>query len=108
MDLNLFARCARILNFSRYAIIVVSASVFEQTKLEAVASGGDDFIIKPIRLEELLNCLHTHLPLEWLYSDAPQTELVETPESAGDGILPPVKELERLRDYARDGRSDRA
>lgn len=49
-------------------VIAVSASVFENDRYGSVAVGCDDFLAKPICMEELLKCLKKHLRLEWLYA----------------------------------------
>lgn len=54
-------------------IIVVSASVFEQNREEAVAAGGNDFLAKPVQFEALLQCLQRHLQIEWQYEFNSQT-----------------------------------
>lgn len=44
--------------------IGTSASIMEVEKQESLAAGCDAFIPKPIRVEELLNCLQVHLGLQ--------------------------------------------
>ncbi|MEG4999251.1 hybrid sensor histidine kinase/response regulator [Microcoleus sp. B4-D4] len=46
--------------------IGTSASIMEAEKQESLAVGCNAFIPKPIRAEELLNCLQVHLGLEWI------------------------------------------
>jgi CheY-like chemotaxis protein len=54
-------------------LIAISASVFEETRRKSLKAGCDDFLSKPIELEILLECLQTHLGLEWVYrTDAGQ------------------------------------
>ncbi len=65
-------------------IIAVSASVFGHHKEESWQAGCDDFIPKPVQMNELLECLQTHLQLTWIHIDSPPT--VETP--------PPSKEID--------------
>jgi len=42
-------------------IIIQSAYAMQTTKEEAIESGCDDFITKPIKVETLLAILHRHL-----------------------------------------------
>jgi len=49
--------------------IGTSASIMEVEKQESLAAGCDAFIPKPIRVEELLNCLQVHLGLQWIYEE---------------------------------------
>ena len=46
--------------------IGTSASIMEVEKQESLAAGCNVFLPKPIRAEELLNCLQVHLGLEWI------------------------------------------
>ncbi len=79
-------------------IVVVSASVFEQNREEAVAAGGNDFLAKPVQFDTLLNCLQRHLHIEWQY------DAVVPPPSALTVIqFPSQKELEQLRAAASSG-----
>jgi len=50
-------------------VIATSASVFDFDKQQSVEVGCNDFIPKPIRIEELLEKLRTHLGLEWIYEE---------------------------------------
>jgi hypothetical protein len=50
-------------------IIGMSANVFHQTQQESIAAGCNAFLAKPIDLETLLEYLHVHLKLEWIYED---------------------------------------
>jgi PAS domain S-box-containing protein len=61
-------------------IIAISASVFEETRKTSLESGCNDFLSKPIEEEQLLECLHTHLNLEWIYRD-----------DVGGNMLPEVR-----------------
>ncbi|MBE9185980.1 AAA family ATPase [Microcoleus sp. LEGE 07076] len=46
--------------------IGTSASIMEAEKQESLAVGCNAFLPKPIRAEELLNCLQVYLGLEWI------------------------------------------
>jgi PAS domain S-box-containing protein len=98
-------------HINRCAIIVVSASAFEQDKQRSKIAGGDDFLAKPFRTENLLGLLGNHLHLKWLYQ---HTSLID--ESADIHLsiqetqhltlrlLP--KQVEKLYDLAMSGDID--
>ena len=48
-------------------IIAVSASVFDKDQLQSLLSGCNDFLRKPISLQELISLIGRHLHLEWNY-----------------------------------------
>ena len=54
-------------------IIIISASAFELNRQQSRAAGCHDFLAKPLSLDELLQTLDRHLPLEWEFAElAPQ------------------------------------
>jgi len=76
-------------------VIVSSASVSQADQQMALKAGGDDFLAKPVHVDELFNVLTTHLNLEWIYVDGlprdnPQAEI------QSELILPPANELKAL------------
>lgn len=54
-------------------IFAVTASVFENARLEAFKVGVNDFLDKPIETERLLNAINTHLKLVWSYETEEET-----------------------------------
>jgi two-component system sensor histidine kinase/response regulator len=54
-------------------ILALSANVYETTKQESILAGCDNFLTKPIQTNELLELLHLHLRLEWVYEERSQT-----------------------------------
>jgi CheY-like chemotaxis protein len=50
-------------------VVGMSASVLRQIQEESFRAGGDDFLVKPIQFEKLLDCLQRHLNIEWLYAE---------------------------------------
>ncbi len=48
-------------------IIANSASVFEHHQRQSIEAGCNEFLAKPIRMEELLRILQKYLPIEWVY-----------------------------------------
>ncbi len=117
-DMDGFEVTRRIRQSSQLKDIVViatSASVFTEDRQKCFATGCDDFIAKPIGLDNLLEKLRQHLKLEWVYEKAgsPETEnslstpfIGPSPEQAallfdlammGDigGIIEEVEKLEQ-------------
>jgi PAS domain S-box-containing protein len=89
---------------SETIIISVSASVFQQTQQKSTVAGADDFLSKPVHIDELLEKFGEYLNLEWIY-EALQGESQERLQpSERDKILPPPpKELSELYQLARTG-----
>ncbi|WP_133718851.1 response regulator [Methylocaldum gracile] len=84
-------------------IIVVSANAYQSDCRSASAAGCDDFLAKPIQIEELLRKLKLHLSLDWLYRGE-DTEQIETaPDTAQPMLRPPPDCLEELAAFARIG-----
>ena len=89
--------------------IGTSASIMEVEKQESLAAGCDAFIPKPIRVEELLNCLQVHLGLQWIYEEL-QNRNTESEVSRQQSqiqereiIAPPADEIAVLFELAMRG-----
>jgi len=89
--------------------IGTSASIMEAEKQESVAAGCNAFVPKPIRAEELLNCLQVHLGLEWIceelqYPNA-ESEVFHNQSQIQhqEIIAPPADEIALLFDLAMMG-----
>ncbi|MEK7989829.1 MAG: PAS domain S-box protein [Thiotrichaceae bacterium] len=80
--------------FENTLIIAFSASVLEQQQKDMLAAGCNDFLSKPIKGNDLFNCLVKNCPLEWIY-DNYQIEALTDP-SPKQITLPPAHELEIL------------
>lgn len=63
----------------RPRVIASSASVLEPERIESLDAGCDDFLPKPVDVEQLFLKLEQHLELEWIYQEPLE---VETRESA--------------------------
>jgi len=87
----------------------MSASVFRQTQQESIAAGCNAFIAKPVDLETLLEHLHVHLKLEWIYEDKSDGHHVESDVHLSASpqhdliVLPSIEQLERLYDLIKMG-----
>jgi len=65
--------------FKDVAIVATSASVFECDRGSSNEVGCNDFLCKPIQLQELLELLQLYLDLEWVYEN---TEVVGNPHDS--------------------------
>jgi len=90
-------------------IIASSASVFKSDQKLSIATGADNFLAKPVQVDELLSILQYHLKLEWIYAEESLTDK-SNPLQVGDlditneEIIPPSAEvLKPLLELARRG-----
>ncbi len=76
-------------------IIAVSASVFDDTRRRAFATGFNDFLLKPLQVEQLLNILQNYFQLEWVYEELQTSKQPEElDESQDEQLLPlPLEEV---------------
>jgi CheY-like chemotaxis protein len=94
---------------SKVPIFVSSASVFESDKQKSLAIGGNEFLPKPVEMDELLKYLQDYLQLDWIYAeqDIKQTKFIENelPQHNNSQLIvaPPQSELDRLLDLAMRG-----
>ncbi len=79
----------------RIVIIAVSASAFPQTRQATRDAGFDGFILKPVRMEELLELLTEHLDLHWIVAET-EAEKPHAPVTDAPLVPPPQDELEAL------------
>ncbi len=89
-------------------IIVSSASVFEDDQTKSLVVGGNDFLPKPLQIDDLLKVLQKYLQLNWIYQeDSIQTidsENSQLPNLNSQLIVAPSSaELNKLFDLAMRG-----
>ncbi|GAK56254.1 two-component hybrid sensor and regulator [Candidatus Vecturithrix granuli] len=72
-------------------IIAVSADVSADTRRNSIEAGCDDFLPKPVQLDDALNILRTHLALDWIYAEKPVHPGM--PVAAPPPIIPPPRSL---------------
>ncbi|MEG5059748.1 PAS domain S-box protein [Microcoleus sp. A2-C5] len=77
-------RLRKLPEFKNVVLIALSASVFEATQQESILAGCDDFLPKPIEVNQFLEQLRVHLKLEWIYEESSASKKRTTPS------LPPV------------------
>ncbi len=83
-------------------IIAVSANAFDEDREKSIIAGCNDFIPKPIRLDDLLGVLKAQLSLEWVYENIN----VPNPEQSHDAhnmMFPPTQHLRALIEVVRIG-----
>ncbi len=85
-------------------VIGVSASALETQRQVSLQAGCDDFLAKPIHIDELLERLQRHLRLEWLYeepsaTDSGEQQVVETLPL----VVPPKEDLKTLLEFSEIG-----
>ena len=86
-------------------IIAVSASALDMNQEQSRRIGCNDYLAKPIVVEELFDLVQQYLGLEWVY-EAPLAPQVDTHSSAApptDIVPPPQVELEKLYELAHMG-----
>ena len=69
--------------------------MFEQNQQRSLREGFDDFVAKPIDIDNLLAKVGQHLALTWQY-EPDTTSIPSTPPDHTDLILPPTPQLEAL------------
>ena len=95
--------------FQKTAIIMVSASAFNQDRSLSIAVGCNDFIAKPIDPDTLFYTMRSLLSLEWEYDDSniyDDTDISISNVQIAIGqpmIVPPNLTVERLLQLARMG-----
>lgn len=87
--------------FKNVPIIVSSASVFDADRQKSLAAGGNDFLAKPVRVEELYQLLAKHLQLNWIYAQEQPVESVPPPSDRL--VIPSHLELSNLLECAKRG-----
>jgi signal transduction histidine kinase/purine-cytosine permease-like protein/ActR/RegA family two-component response regulator len=81
-------------------VAIVSANAFDQALDNDLGIGPQDFIVKPVRLDELLDWLGRRLALAWRYGE-PVVGTAVAPNGCGE--TPPLAELRALEAMVRLG-----
>ena len=81
-------------NLQNVTIIASSASVFDFQRQAALDMGCDDFLAKPIQLEQLLEQLQNHLDLTWIYQT--ENESFTKSDLTVEMVFPPASEIAKL------------
>jgi signal transduction histidine kinase/DNA-binding response OmpR family regulator len=83
--------------FEKIPLIASSASVFDYNRQQSQAAGCDDFLPKPLQIEDLLALLQSHLGLVWI--QARNLHPVSSLEDR-NWIVPPKATLDSLSQSA--------
>ncbi len=86
----------------RTPIIAITAKAFINDKQKCLDAGCDDFIPKPVNVDELLEKLQRHLNLKWLYDDA-KSVADESDGTASPIESPDPEDLKSLIQFASVG-----
>ncbi|MEA5506724.1 ATP-binding protein [Halotia wernerae UHCC 0503] len=95
--------------FQDLPIIVSSASVFESDQHKSIGIGADDFLPKPVQIDDLLQKLQKHLQCEWIYeslqkpANVGKFQLKEADKVTNELIPPCPEEIEQLFELAMRG-----
>lgn len=87
-------------------VLVSSASVAQIDREQSLAAGGDDFLNKPLQLNELLPLLGKHLQLTWKYEETNSSHsllLDDKSSSMTALIVPEPSDLQILLELTQDG-----
>ncbi|HLO87412.1 MAG TPA: response regulator [Nostocaceae cyanobacterium] len=95
-------------------VIVSSASVSSMDQQKSLDAGGNDFLSKPVEVEELFKLLEKYLDISWIYnpiddnnsSVEPVVNKVnnQPPNTNQEMLIPNQEELERMLELTQQGR----
>ncbi len=88
--------------FKNLIIIASSASVLKTDQFQSLEAGCDDFLAKPIDVEQLFVYLKKYLKLEWVYETPPEV-LVKPLDNSEVMVFPPAEQLQKLYQAAKIG-----
>lgn len=69
----------------RTCIIAVTASVFEEHRLQMIGAGCDDFICKPFTVDQLMSALAHHLGVQYVY-EVGRISQIRTPRTFSSSL----------------------
>ena len=86
-------------NLDETLVIAVSASAFEENRKASLTAGCNDFLAKPVDIDQLLYLLGSYLELEWVYQDQDEENALEKPTlTPANLVLPPDQEIATLKE----------
>ena len=91
--------------FSNVPIVVSSASVYEKDGKQSLAAGANEFLPKPIQVDDLLQVLRNYLQLEWIYATTEQKleKSLNEVSIEKELVVPSGAEMDKLFDLAMRG-----
>jgi signal transduction histidine kinase/ActR/RegA family two-component response regulator len=89
-------------NLQNVVVIASSASVFDFHRQQALEAGCNDFLPKPVQVEQLLEQLQQHLQLTWIYETETDASIVDKDPAdlTIEIVFPPGEELVKLYEAA--------
>jgi signal transduction histidine kinase/CheY-like chemotaxis protein/purine-cytosine permease-like protein len=96
-------RAIRSQQLSAAPIAIVSGNAFDKDLENDVGITPKDFVLKPVRVNELLDWLGTRLTLEWLEAPRPLGDASAPPALSADWVLPDESQLKALDELVRMG-----
>jgi len=69
-------------------IIALTASAFEEDRLQVLSAGCDDFVRKPIQEADIFNAMHKHLGVRYVYEESRESKVESRKSKVGDGLTP--------------------
>ncbi|OQK15536.1 hybrid sensor histidine kinase/response regulator [Methyloprofundus sedimenti] len=94
------ARQLREQNY-RMPIIVLSANAYPSDRQAAIKAGSNDFLSKPLKMQDLLSKLKLHLSLNWIYQGNKTHQSIIT--TTAPMIIPPPNIINDLIQFVRIG-----
>lgn len=101
--LEMLARLRNDETMQHLTIIVSSASVSSADRQVSLDAGGNDFLPKPIQVNELFALLSQHLSIDWIYEELSTSSNSITEDSNLQMAIPSAKELQTLLELVRSG-----
>ncbi|MBE9219485.1 ATP-binding protein [Dolichospermum flos-aquae] len=85
-------------------VIISSASVFDADRQKSLLIGGQGFLPKPVKTEELYWILAQQLHLNWIYAESMTNDTKTSMEVTDtEMVVPPASDLTILLEYAMKG-----
>lgn len=85
-------------------VIISSASVFDADRQKSLLIGGQGFLPKPVKAEELYWILAQQLHLNWIYAESMTNDTKTSMEVTDtEMVVPPASDLTILLEYAMQG-----
>lgn len=85
-------------------VIISSASVFDTDRQKSLISGGQGFLPKPVKAEELYWILAQQLHLNWIYAESAVNDTeISVSFTDKEIVVPPAADLAILLEYAMQG-----
>jgi signal transduction histidine kinase/purine-cytosine permease-like protein/ActR/RegA family two-component response regulator len=85
------------------AIAIVSANAFDKGTENDLGIAADDFITKPVRIDELLDWIGRALGIDWIEADAEDSAVPPAPTFADPYVWPPHAALAALAEEVGTG-----